>query len=712
MAGIILRNLVKWGNFSLGMSRCFLEDVHTPLPHLELKWLGSLRQYLQSNDLWLTLDSSGIPPLERVHDGYIMDRILSSKTFTPAQIRCLNYCRLFLNAITLSDVSTVAGSRLDPDKLGGYSSLLSTTSRWMQIHQDRPSELEWQLWKKANKIWSDPAGTLFQPLGQWTQSHSKRRIQCIAYQYDSTLAVQTEGDQYIKCRQHHGRDYRDNQNCSLHYDDIPEHANPVLVILHKDTTWRVTHATQSLRTPTPFTYGTFAEFIATLEPWEIDLLQHHELQVDPYILCLEIQPQFFAGSNWSEKYGVQGAFGWSISTAYGDRVGNGMGPARGRRMDSYRAECTGVLSLLRFLIRVSQFTAMHEVMHGVIGTDSQSLLDKLMSRQDQGLGKSNPVQLDELTSEWDLLIEIQQGLQLLPGVSIICVRGHQDNKTTYDRLPLLAQLNVDADKLAGRFQNQQGTTLPFVLLSPRTGVNLEHRSGTITSKYEDTIRYLATGPVLQHQIKKKYAWSDSTMRSIHWQAHGRVFRNHMTSKVHISKLVHDCLPTHSLINKFDSGHRKCPTCGNIDETRNHIIQCLHPERHKWRKSWWRELSSFHQTANTSPSLKYVFRKAITQWVDNQDSDIVNPNLFPTETRRLIHQQNHIEWHQIFNGRFSKEWTRLQDEYYYRHRNHTRYRRTGLQWQQTLITLIWKQWRKLWAMRNGDVHGHTLRAQKK
>ena len=99
MAGILLRNLVEWGNYSLGMSRCFLEDVHTPLPHFELKWLGSLPQYLKSNDLWLTLDRSGIPPLERVHDGYIMDLILSSQTFTPAQIRRVNYCRLFLNAL-------------------------------------------------------------------------------------------------------------------------------------------------------------------------------------------------------------------------------------------------------------------------------------------------------------------------------------------------------------------------------------------------------------------------------------------------------------------------------------------------------------------------------------------------------------------------------------------------------------------------------------
>ena len=62
VAGIILRNLVKWGNYSLGMSRCFLEDVHTPLPHLGLKRLGSLRQYLQLNDLWLRHTAIGKGP--------------------------------------------------------------------------------------------------------------------------------------------------------------------------------------------------------------------------------------------------------------------------------------------------------------------------------------------------------------------------------------------------------------------------------------------------------------------------------------------------------------------------------------------------------------------------------------------------------------------------------------------------------------------------
>ena len=477
------------------------------------------------------------------------------------------------------------------------------------------------------------------------------------------------------------------------------------------TTWRITQVTQTLRPPPPITYGTFEEFIDTLEPWEKDLLQHHDLSPDPHTVSLELQTQFFAGSDGSEKYGDQGAFGWAISTAFGERMAHGMGPARGRRMDSYRAECTGLLSILRFLIRLSQYTVTHEMPQGVIGTDSQSLLDKILPNPTRGDQKTfEPVKLDELTSEWDLLIEIQEGMRMLPRVSIIHVKGHQDDKHPYDRLPLLAQLNVDADKQAGRYQNQYGTPRPFVLLSTRSGAHLVHDTGTITGKYEDTIRLLATGPALKAKIQAKYAWSDHTMRTVNWHAHGRVFRSRKSSMVHTSKLVHDCLPTHALLNKFDFGHRKCPACEHPEETRDHILRCPHITRKKWRERWWSELDRFHAKANTSPILRHIFKEAITQWFDDCSPDIVSPIFFPEETRRLIYQQNQIGWRQIFNGRFSTEWTRLQDEYYYRHRNHTKYRRTGIQWQKNLITVIWTQWQHVWKMRNDDVHGNTLRAK--
>jgi hypothetical protein len=279
VAGLLLQNIVSWGNYSVGMSRCFLAEVHTPLPHLELKWFGSIRQYLQSIHSWIEVDESGIPELERVHDCYIMEVIIRSRKYTPAQIRRLNYCRLYLHAVTLSELTAVVGDRLDPAKLRGGASVLSTTSRWMRINQDRPSELEWQLWKHANKLWSNTMGDLIQPLAMWVNQHSKQQIQCLEYQYDKNLVVKKDNDQYEVCHHTLHSDYKE-RNITIRYEDIPEYARPANIILHQATSWRIIKTTRDISPPTPSTYGIFVEFVHTLLPWETDLLQHHELYVD------------------------------------------------------------------------------------------------------------------------------------------------------------------------------------------------------------------------------------------------------------------------------------------------------------------------------------------------------------------------------------------------------------------------------------------------
>ena len=79
----LLCNLVAWWNHMAGTSVCILENVHTPLHHLELKWLASLRAYMAHLNIWFQLDRTGITPLEeRVNDRYIMDVVLASKPFS------------------------------------------------------------------------------------------------------------------------------------------------------------------------------------------------------------------------------------------------------------------------------------------------------------------------------------------------------------------------------------------------------------------------------------------------------------------------------------------------------------------------------------------------------------------------------------------------------------------------------------------------------
>lgn len=77
--------------------------------------------------------------------------------------------------------------------------------------------------------------------------------------------------------------------------------------------------------------------------------------------------------------------------------------------------------------------------------------------------------LHVMSADWDvLLIELQESfLKLLPGVSLQHVRGHQEIHTPYRNLTLLAQLNVNADHQASKYQRLYGATRPHAFLMPQ-----------------------------------------------------------------------------------------------------------------------------------------------------------------------------------------------------------------------------------------------------
>ena len=65
------------------------------------------------------------------------------------------------------------------------------------------------------------------------------------------------------------------------------------------------------------------------------------------------------------------------------------------------------------------------------------------------------------------------------------VKGHQDNNTRYKKNPLEAQLNVDSDKLAGEYQEEQGQFHPMIhTLLPGCPAMLSIGGGiSVTSNY-------------------------------------------------------------------------------------------------------------------------------------------------------------------------------------------------------------------------------------
>jgi hypothetical protein len=101
-----------------------------------------------------------------------------------------------------------------------------------------------------------------------------------------------------------------------------------------------------------------------------------------------------------------------------------------------------------------------------VGTDSQSLLTHIATETSQVALHPN----DTLVSDWDITHEIQHHLQQFAfRATLEHVTGHQDKDTLYNDLPLLAQLNVDADVLASQYMIDHSVTTSGV---PRLTHNL------------------------------------------------------------------------------------------------------------------------------------------------------------------------------------------------------------------------------------------------
>ena len=107
--GLAQRIALSWAQVNTGVGWSILYDVETPLPHFESEWFRTLRNFLKSIKGRLRFDKPYIPEKQRVNDSYIMDHVLDSKQFKPVEICKINYCRLYLQAITVSDISNCIG---------------------------------------------------------------------------------------------------------------------------------------------------------------------------------------------------------------------------------------------------------------------------------------------------------------------------------------------------------------------------------------------------------------------------------------------------------------------------------------------------------------------------------------------------------------------------------------------------------------------------
>ena len=114
-----------------------------------------MRDFLAKIKATIAIDNFEPPKHQRLHDFVLVDAVQASGQFTDVEIQLIIYCRLYLQAETASDLTTVSGKTLDRTKLNGTWSLQSSRSHGTAIYQERPEGAAWALWRRANKLWSN-----------------------------------------------------------------------------------------------------------------------------------------------------------------------------------------------------------------------------------------------------------------------------------------------------------------------------------------------------------------------------------------------------------------------------------------------------------------------------------------------------------------------------------------------------------------------------
>lgn len=134
----------------------------------EPTWMVLTWEFLSLSKLQIHAPHSHLLP-SRENDSFIMEAF-AYLNLGQTDFICLNRCRLYLQVITLSDITDAGGRTIPTMYMNGlFSSTRLSFYNWP--NQGRPPETDWVKWRKylRQSFLHPRTNRLRQPLGRWTR---------------------------------------------------------------------------------------------------------------------------------------------------------------------------------------------------------------------------------------------------------------------------------------------------------------------------------------------------------------------------------------------------------------------------------------------------------------------------------------------------------------------------------------------------------------
>ena len=666
-------------------------DVYSPL--LTESWIKVPWQCCWENDIVLHGEYR-LPQLARVQDRYLMDMVVHSKLLTNREKLIVNRCRLFLQVLTLADISTGDGTKVAHSYYTGVGED-SRSSRYSWPEQGQPSRAEWKIWIKCvDMIWApEPRQTFTRPLGAWTNtSHHLWRW----FHFDGCL--------YYRCSKNKYQCFRNSfiasrrSHCRLFFE-TNEYVTSIPTESERATVQAYSNICIRFEGSAPMH---ISKLDSTLDKEMKNiqrLLQGGRWLDDGQSLVAAIlasKARCVADGSFHPQYEI-GTTAYVFDDGRDNIIGMGGHRVPGPKSSqcSYRSELFGIYLSLLIIQQVCQ---KHNIQSGgiTIGCDNISALDKSLAEQ-----FFPSIQHKHFEMLW-AIHSIREEIPVL--IEFRHVKGHQDDDQNQLPLDRWAQLNILADReakkhLAWYIQNPSHDT-DLQPVSPHWTIHIDN--SLVTANVRHTLQDHIHSKNMKEFLCRKGEIEPIIYDCIDWEANGRAMKTlKFSERIWVTKHVSGFCGSAKMMERCKKWESAlCPRCGDVIEDNWHIMWCKEISAVSNRQQLTTKVDTWLRDNNSHPALHRLIIMMLQQGDCINFSTCARGNL-DKQISALAYEQDIIGVRNFFHGRLSKQWSVLQEQYL--RLNVPRSRRSGSSWTSGLLRQIYRWGHAQWLDRNDVVH---------
>ena len=171
ITGKLLTAMIEQHQLAIGcMDNIFMMNYERYKHLTENTWITNTWKFVSEYGIQLKCDDNISLAFPRKNDRTIMSEIMKLECMSIKEEIAFNKVRCYLQVLTISDIATGCGTKIQQNILEGKKSM---DSRY-EWHEEQPTKKDINIWKKTIRYLLDNKEQLKCPVGEWImQSHLK-----------------------------------------------------------------------------------------------------------------------------------------------------------------------------------------------------------------------------------------------------------------------------------------------------------------------------------------------------------------------------------------------------------------------------------------------------------------------------------------------------------------------------------------------------------